>query len=426
MNSQKNKTNFEDIKSSEIKILRELSCCISEISKLQQHCQTISEWKRMNDLKPGRALVWITEVPWNEIIESGEMVLLCENKFARDIEFHLRTTLYMWNNFPVDMIVEPVYRLPPVIYDTGFGVNIEAEYADSNSTGIISRHFVPQIKDKDDIKKIKFPEISVDWELTEKRKKIVQEIFGESLKVEIYGIGTIWFAPWDWLVMVAGVEETLLSLAERPDFAHALIDRFVEVSLYRLEQFEKLKLLSPNNGNFRIGSGGFGYTSDLPDIPFSTLGIKPEQQWGCATSQIFSEVSPAMHKEFALNYEKKWLDKFGLTYYGCCEPLHNKIEILKEIENLRKISISPRADVKIASEKIKNKYVISYKPNPAILAMEKWDTNFVKSELKKALAIMKENGCIVEIIMKDISTIKYQPMRLKEWAKIAHELAHQF
>lgn len=50
---------------------------------------------------------------------------------------------------------------------------------------------------------------------------------------------------------------------------------------------------------------------------------------------------------------KKWLEKFGLTYYGCCEPLHNKIEILQQVKNLRKISISPRADIKIAAKKFK-------------------------------------------------------------------------
>jgi hypothetical protein len=27
-----------------------------------------------------------------------------------------------------------------------------------------------------------------------------------------------------------------------------------------------------------------------------------------------------MHEEFALQYEKRWLERFGLTYYGCCEP----------------------------------------------------------------------------------------------------------
>ncbi|MCM8758761.1 MAG: hypothetical protein NC906_03190 [Candidatus Omnitrophica bacterium] len=429
MNSQKPRENTETIGKKDIEILKELACQVSEIARLPVHTQTISQWKRNNDLKPGRPLVWITEIPWHEVEQSGEIKFECENSFARSIEFNLKTLLYVWNHARTDIIIEPVYRIGYVVNDTGFGISPCQEYAShppSKNTEVISRHFIPQIKDIDDVEKIKFPEISVDWEASKKWAKILDEIIGKYLPVELYGIGSIWFAPWDWLVTIAGVEESLFSLAARPDFAHAMIGRLVDAWLCRLEQYEKLGILSPNNGNFRIGSGGFGYTSDLPDIPFSTTGIKAKQQWGFVTSQIFSEVSPAMHKEFALNYEKKWLEKFGLTYYGCCEPLHNKIGILEEIENLRKISISPRADVKVAAEKIKNRYVISYKPNPAVFAVDNWDRNFVKNELRKAIEIMKENGCIVEVIMKDISTIRYKPQRLKDWTKIAMEVVHQF
>ncbi|MCX7706169.1 MAG: hypothetical protein N2115_07965 [bacterium] len=417
--------NPEYISNNDIEILRELACQVSEVSNLSIHSRTISEWKRNNDLKQGRPMVWITEIPWHEIERCGEITYNCKSDFARNIEIDLKRLLYVWNYARTDIIIEPVYRLSVLINDTGFGISPRQEYA-SDGVGIISRHFVPEIKDLNDIEKIKFPEVSVDWEMSEKRKKILQEIFGKYLQVELYGVGSIWFAPWDFLVMLAGVEETLFSLAARPDFAHALIGRLTEAWLHRLEQYEKLKLLSSNNGNFRIGSGGFGYTSDLPEISTSTMGISPRLQWGFSTSQIFSEVSPAMHKEFALNYEKKWLEKFGLTYYGCCEPLHNKIHILEEISNLRKISISPRADVKIAAEKIRDKYVISYKPNPAIFAIEAWDNDFVKRELKKVIEIVKENGCIVEVIMKDISTIKHQSERLKQWTQIAMEVVHQF
>ncbi|MCM8821947.1 MAG: hypothetical protein NC831_03940 [Candidatus Omnitrophica bacterium] len=424
MNLQKNKEEFEDIGNKDIEILKELARRISEIASLPEHSIIISEWKRNNDLIPGRPVVWINEVPWHEIEQCRDIEFHCENSFARRVEADLKMNLYMWENARADMVVEPVYRLGVVINDTGYGISPCADFA-STGTGIVSRHFIPQIKDFEDIKKIKFPEITVDRESTEKRRKILQEIFGNYLNVEIYGVGMIWFAPWDWLVMVVGVEETLMALATRPEFARSLIDRFTEASLYRLEQLEKMKLLSPNNGNFRIGSGGLGYTSDLPQMGFSTLGLSPRKQWGFATSQIFSEVSPAMHKEFALNYEKRWLEKFGLTYYGCCEPLHNKIHILQEIKNLRKISISPRADVKVAAEKIKNRYVISYKPNPAIFAGETWNRDFVKKELKEKLEIMKENGCIVEVIMKDISTIRHQPSRLKEWSQIVMEVVSE-
>jgi hypothetical protein len=35
-------------------------------------------------------------------------------------------------------------------------------------------------------------------------------------------------------------------------------------------------------------------------------------------------------------------------------------------------------------------------------------------------------GCHVELIMKDISTVRYHPRRLWEWARIAMEVAEEF
>src|SRR5208283_378580 len=121
-----------------------------------------------------------------------------------------------------------------------------------------------------------------------------------------------------------------------------------------LRRFEALGLLSRNDGNVRIGSGGYGYTKDLSDAaaegaPEGDTGrpVRPQRPinlWGSATAQIFGFVSPDMHREFGLQYERRWLELFGLAYYGCCESLHNKIRILETLPNLRKISISPWAD----------------------------------------------------------------------------------
>ncbi len=143
-------------------------------------------------------------------------------------------------------------------------------------------------------------------------------------------------------------------------------------------------------------------------------------QWGAA-AQIFSEVSPQMHEEFALRYEKRWLEQFGLNCYGCCEPLHNKIDIISSIPNLRKASISPTANVEKAARDMGNKYVFSYKPNPAILVTDKWNPDELRKDLK--LILEKIRGCVVEVIMKDISTVRYQPQRLWEWSKMAMETA---
>jgi len=212
----------------------------------------------------------------------------------------------------------------------------------------------------------------------------------------------------------------LMGLADRPVFMHALVDRLCTAYLAGLGQFEALGLLSRNDQNVRIGSGGYGYTGDLPGHGEARGSeARPLEMWGSATAQIFGSVSPAMHREFGLEYERRWLEKFGLAYYGCCEPLHNKISILESLPNLRKLSISPWADVEAAGALMRGRYVMSLKPSPAVLAWQNFDGEAVRQELTTKLKAAR--GCNVEIILKDISTVRHEPARLWEWARIARE-----
>jgi hypothetical protein len=113
-----------------------------------------------------------------------------------------------------------------------------------------------------------------------------------------------------------------------------------------------------------------------------------------------------------------------LNYYGCCEPLDLKMDILRRIPRLRKVSMSFRINVDRAVEKMGGDFVFSYKPNPAVLAEDRWRPQVAREELCGVL--QKARGCHVELIMKDISTVRYQPHRLWEWSRIAMETAEEF
>jgi hypothetical protein len=220
-----------------------------------------------------------------------------------------------------------------------------------------------------------------------------------------------------------GVQETLTDLAGRPKLMHGLIRRLMDGYLHRIDEYERLNLLSLNNGNVRVGSGGLGYTDDLPSGDYAGRA-RAKDIWGSATAQIFAAVSPAMHEEFALQYEMEWLKRFGLTYYGCCEPLHKKVGILKKIPNLRKISMSSWIDLDEAIEAVGDQFVFSYKPTPSIFAEDSWRPAEIRKDLARFLE--KAMGCHIEIIMKDVTTVRYKPERLWEWARIAAAEAERY
>ena len=148
---------------------------------------------------------------------------------------------------------------------------------------------------------------------------------------------------------------------------NAAVERMVDAWMVELDQFVEQNLLSLDCNNTRIGSGGYGYTWDLPGRSLRPVpGPCPQNMWGCSNAQIFAEVSPEMHWEFALRHDLRWLERWGLVYYGCCEPLDRKIHLLRKIPNLRKISMSPWNNFERVIDEVRGDYVLSFKPSPAI------------------------------------------------------------
>lgn len=405
-------------------ILRELAARQAAIAALPVQQQTAHEWARVNRLEPGKPMVWINEICWNELI-GPELELQCSDPFCRGVESSLRTNLYQWDHLPVDMVVEPIYYSPLAIRDTGIGIGEIVDIVRTDPTsGVVSRHYHEQINGFDDLDKIETPEVSHDEAASERTFAQLNELFGDLLTIEKRGVPGSWFAPWDELIRWWGVEHAMTDLYEKPDLVHAAMDRLVNAYCARLDQWEAQGLLSLNNTNVRVGSGGLGYVDELPKPDCDAAHLRCRDLWGCATAQIFSDVSPPMHLEFAIDYERRWLDRFGLTYYGCCEPLHLKLDVLATVPNLRKISMSPWANLAVAAEQVGGKYVLSHKPNPAVFAADAYMAEEAEKRLREALEMSR--GCAVEIILKDISTLRYDPQRLWAWAEMARRVSEEY
>jgi hypothetical protein len=409
----------------EIGVLRELGARYAEIASSPVNGERAREWQRLNDLGDTRPLIWMNEICWNEMNVEDELTLRTTGEVCQRIETHLRRTIYQWNHMQGDMVVEALITSPLILVNSGFGIRIQADVLETEKgREIASRHFHNQFETDDDIEKIKDPMVEVNQARTLAFHQFHARIFEGILPVETRGCTGFWFAPWDEIVFWMNADNVLLGLVDRPQFMHRLISPLTDAFLKGLDQFESRHLLARNDTNVRIGSGGYGYTGALPVQGRSAAPVAPIDLWGSSTAQIFGSVSPAMHKEFGIDYETRWLRRFGLAYYGCCEPLHDKIGILEAIPNLRKISISPWARVEPAAELMRGKYVMSLKPRPAILAGSTFHGEEVRTELRSRLEAAR--GCNVEIILKDISTVGHEPWRLWEWTRIATEAAREF
>jgi len=411
-----------NLEESEKTVLRRLGEEIAKIASSPLQKEKTHLWTNLNDLKSIRPMVWINEIPWHEMNVNDELTIRTKNLWAREFEQKLRREIYQWNHMRADMVVNNFLECPLAIHSTDFGLieDVDVVKTDENSE-IYSRHFKVQIQEPEDIDKIKMPVISHDVKTTEVVYSTMKEIFKDIIPIKKVAQKHIWFTPWDYLIRWWGIEEAMLDLVLRPDMVNAAVERMVEAWAVELDRFIAMNLLSLDNNNTRIGSGGYGYTDSLPGEKYDPDHIRPYNMWGCSNAQIFAQVSPEMHWEFALKHEMRWLEKWGLTYYGCCEPLDNKIGILQKIPNLRKISVSPWAKLDTIINEVGNKYVLSIKPSPAIFSGQDWDPGYARKYLKETM--IKTRGiCHVEFIMKDISTVSYHPQRLWEWEKLAMEI----
>jgi len=414
------------LKQKEKDLLKKLGEQIAEISSDPINKSRVDLWTNLNDLKSKRPMVWINEIPWHEMDFEGELTLQTEHPWARDLETKLRREIYQWKHMPGDMIVNSHIECPLVIHSTDFGILEDVDIVKTNADNdVVSRHYNIQIKDMDDLDKIQMPKLTHLEKATNYHFETMNDIFKGIIPVKKVGQTHIWFTPWDFLIRWWGIQEAMMDLVLRPDMVHAFVDRMVDAWMVELDQFVAGNYLSLDNNNTRIGSGGYGYVSELPGKDFDPEHVKPQNMWGCSNAQIFSEVSPEMHWEFAMKHDRKWLERWGLTYYGCCEPLDRKVHLLDRIPNLRKVSVSPWCNTDKIINEIGTKYVMSRKPSPAIFAMGNWDPDQAEKELREFM-VKTEGQCHVELIMKDISTVNFKPQRLWEWEKIAMKVAEDF
>ncbi|MCQ2501336.1 MAG: hypothetical protein MJ117_08335 [Lachnospiraceae bacterium] len=403
----------------DIQIIRELAKKYMSYATLPCQEETIKLWEKVNDLERARPVLWHNDLPFYELKVGGELTLITSSPFTQRIEEELRNRIYIWEHIRGDAVLEPVFYSPMIIRSSGIGLDIveETVQTDANNS-IVGHKYVPTLVDWDDIEKIKDPVITVDEEQTKATYDAYCTIFGDTMPVEIKGAQGFWYTPMDDVVQYMGTTAILENIMEDPDFVHACMKRIVEVDTIALDQYEKLGAIASNNKNFRIGSGGYGYSSKLGRGKMT--GMKTSEMWGACASQYFTTVSPAMHNEFSLQYEIPWLERFAYSYYGCCERMDHKMDYMRQVKNLRKVTCSPWNNTEHMAEVCGRDYVVSLKPSPACFAYDTFDEQMVRDDIKTKLNYLKD--CNVEILIKDISTVRYEPERLWRWMEIVHEM----
>lgn len=407
--------------SNDTKILRSLAYKYAEIANSEKNSNNMFIHSSVNDLHQIRPVVMIDELPWSEMNINNELTLMCEDSYLKKVEWFFRSNLYKHKYMPADMIFIPYLPVGKIVNSTGIGITTaENILATDSNNRIVSHDYIDVLNTEEDFAKLQNPVISYNEKSTLERFNLVSEILGDIMPVRLTGVNTFYSVTWDDISRYRGVSNLLIDLADRPDFMHRIVRQLTDFQLDTFNQYEELGLLDTHNYNLHCTPG---LTNDLP---IKEAGVTRSDIWGRGTAQIFASVSPAMHNEFDIDYMIETVGQCGLSYYGCCEPLDGKIDIVERIPNLRKISITPWANVNIAAEAIGKKYVLSSKPNPAKVAVPKLDKDDLKREINEILDACKRNNCNCDIVLKDISSCNGRPENIFEWEQIVMELVRSY
>lgn len=404
----------------DVAVIRELARQVAEVAALPVQEETRRLWRRLNGLRPVRPMVTVDQVCWNEMNLNDELTLRCTDPEIRGYEGHLRRTLFQWRHFPVDMVVDSFVRIPKAVRNTGFGVRVEESTAVTDPTNSVVGHlFTNQFQSEDDLARVKQPRISHDQAETDRRLGVAHELFDGLLEVRAEGVDP-YLSLWDPISTWMSVEGALYGLADRPEYMHRLVGLVTDGYMAMLDQLEEQGLVCGPQSLIHC-TGAF--TDELPAPGYDPDRPRLKDRWMFGLAQMFSTVSPAMFKEFEVDYARRICARFGLVYYGCCDPLDQKMAEVRLIPGVRKVSMSPWVNEERGAAEIGKAYVYSRKPNPAFLAWDRFDPEAVRRDLLATRTVCEKHGCPVEFILKDVSTVRYEPERLFTWARVAMEIA---
>jgi hypothetical protein len=401
----------------ERELLRALAGQVAALAARPVEQEKRQLWLDHNDLRPTRPVVFCDpETSWNEIIPPQS--LLCTHKVARDWEFNLRREIFWGAEMKDDRVVMPFFDVAHVHDDPDWGAS--ERLIDTTGVDRTAYTWESPVKTEADWDRIHTPILRIDFAATDRLVGLASEMFGDLLPVR-QKTQWWWSVGMTWLVIrLRGLETFMFDLVERPDFVQRMMHTLSDGTLVMMEALEEAGLLGMNWDGTYVGSGGYGWTGQLPAAGYSGTARLCDL-WGFAESQETVGVSPRMFERLIFPYQLPLLEKFGLNCYGCCEPVDKRWHIIRHIPNLRRISVSPWSDIRFMAEALGDRYVLSRKPNPAVLAFDHFDEERIRAELRQELQVTR--GCRVEVIMKDVTTMLHDPRRATRWVEIALEEA---
>jgi hypothetical protein len=415
----------------DIRTIRELAGKWSELASQPVMAERKRLWKAVHDLQADRPMILIETSTIDGFVSPSELV--CQDPLLRAVEKNMRDTVRHAAEVGDDIVVEPYFRIGWQMEMSDFGVPVETKPGVASDGSSLGYTFSFPIKTPEDVSRLRRRSVSVNREKTLGMKRALEEVMGDILPVRVGNydpflvdpgneewVGLFFFGLTWQIYRFIGNDGLMYWLYDAPDTIHRLMRYMVEDRLATYELLEREALLVPNTDTQMAGPRAYGYASMLPG-PDHAGPVKLTDLWGWAESQETTMVSPEMYEIFILPYLAEISRRFGLIYYGCCEPVDDRLElIMKAIPNLRSVSVSGWANFLKIGEMLGKDYVYSRKPTPAYISGPNPDWGLVEQDMRKTYEATK--NCNLELLFRDVYTIAGDRPRLRRWVEMTKSI----
>lgn len=288
-------------------VIRDLAKKQFEYSNLPKMQELTRLWYDHNDLRGKRPMFTIETWTFNQEIPREYK---CTSNIACQIEDAFISAFANHEYIGDDVVIPPFFPVRIKNWFQPFGIDVEAIYA-PNSIGHQFKHKIKNLEENFSmLEKSEYG--TLGREETDQYKKLLEDIFGDILPVEVVGDG-LSASPTQNIVHIMSMENMLLSICDYPELFHKLMNQLTDDYMECFKWFESEKLLLPTSSYGHVGQGSFCFAKTLP----SGGEITTKNIWGYMDSQETVGISPDMFNEFIFPYYKKISDMFGLLSYGC-------------------------------------------------------------------------------------------------------------
>ena len=398
-------------------LLRDLAKRLGEIAARHAAEGRRVRWERNNTLQGERPMFLVDQLPWNELdpacVRGHESI---KDAYWGRVEIWLRRELWKAENLKTDMVVDPYVKLPRPYFNTGRGIASKVTELKLDKSGdVASQHMEAVLCEPEDIDKIIDPVITPDPDTEARVTEEADSLFAGIIPWRFTG-PVMHLGAWDNIAYWMGVENLYIELMDRPEMMHAVMERMVGTYMAEIEQYNRLKIYDTAENYCHCSQTYMpGETPDREGVTYNG--------WAFGLAQPFTSVSPKVTQEFECAYMRRVFPFFKNIYYGCCDRLDDRMEMVSSLPNVRKISCSPWSHREAFAEKLPKSIIMSNKPNPAFLATDALDEAAVRTDIRRTIDAASRCGKTLEMILKDVSTIRYDVPRLQRFCEIAMEEA---